>query len=162
MIFLRLSDHVEIEAEEGPVVVANSTRKYNQVTHFKFSHGEFEFFQEELNTKMIPKEDMKIFSEHPFILLETEHASLLYQDIKESSVFFVLTEDDDEILPTTISELTEDDTILIWDEDTEDYVYSEVLKITHLEWTEELDDTFSRYLIHANSAGLIINKILIA
>ncbi len=163
MIFLRMSDHAEILGcnKENIILGDEETKRKNNIAlGFNYKFNGFEYHEEEVKTKMIPKSDKELFQNHDFFLLETEHSSIMFQDIQQESVFFVLNSED-EIQPTKITELTEDDTILLYDVDTEDYIYSEIERISFIEWSPEFDETFSNYIIHSTN-GLIINKFMIA
>lgn len=180
-MFLRIDDKYNIQKKKGFLQFLKAKRKHQEVMKFRITNEgkDIEFFEEELETKMIPKNEIEgLDVRSPLILIVVGNHFLFFQDIN-NSINFLTISNDGQISKIPALELSDDDDILIYDETENDYLIESVKIISFYcyadieNFKEDKDfiktmngnrqkvlDELSKYIIHSNN-GLIINNIMI-
>ena len=115
---------------------------------------------------MIPKKSSDALNDHPVKLIMTSNQNIfVFQDLDCKARF--LTYNNGTIEPKFFEELTNDESILCYDENTEDWYLDDVelLSISYiadldLDDIEFKDIELSKYIIYSNN-GIIVNNIFI-
>jgi len=176
MIRIRIQDSDVIQYLDKQFSFNKQNRHGSSVTSFKINGGKIEYFDAILETKMIPKKHVDCFNNIPFKMLKTDSKhSILFQDPNNTLQF--LTYNDGWIQSTKFDDLTEDDDIIIFDENENEWALSGITEIkyynTDFEKEEEHESTellltmfdglsksLSPYMIKLDS-GMIVNNIFI-
>jgi len=174
MLFLRTNDDVNIITKDGTMCYNNNKRKGQQVLKFKINREDEDkitFFEDELISRMIPKNAIHIFQDHPIKIVQTSSGNVIaFQDLDCKIHFLTLDPITGEIEKISFDEIdSNDDSILCYDEDSKDWYIDDVESIYVIYLNdEERDDTefenmeLSNYLISSDNGGIIVNQILIA
>lgn len=153
-------------------------RKGNIVKQFKLDDsGDIIFFHNDnVISKMIPKKDINILSDKTIKIIMVGGSILVYQEVPEVPIRFLMYNDNDEIITIDFDDIEPDQTsILCYDEILDDYFPNKVLAISTLKYEqvpdgegERLDNkqytgelkTLSNYITYSEY-GIILNGILI-
>lgn len=172
MLFIRTSDHAGIATHDGVIKFSKEKRKGNTAKKFYIQNNEIVFIEEELLTRMIPKNSRFLLDENPIKIITTSIGnSLVFQDI-DNSVSFLKINDETGIIEKVKFEdiVANEDAILCYDENSDWYIddVESVLMI----WGDTLNrheieddffnkiEHFSDYIINSEN-GMILNNILI-
>jgi len=163
MFFIRVGDDVGIQGKEEIIKFTTHNRKGNMALSFRLKDNDLQFFNSELNSKMIPKNERGIFDTSPLYILMTKNTTLVFQDPNNICKFLVFDDDDGIIKPTIFTDLTEDDSILIYD-DPNDYVIDEITGLYIDEYSclpEDKEVMPGNYVVYSTDSGVIIEDIFI-
>jgi|GEM_PF-4251284 len=161
MLFFRTKDDSNIQGVDGEINFNSHKRKGNVIVKPHLFKNTLSFYNDDLTCKLIPKSEKDLFDRTDIYILKTQHTKIIFQDPNNTCNFLVL-DDDGNIIPTKMHDLTEDDSILIYDNDLNDYDLSEVEKITIIDDSfSEIKDELSQYVIYSEKDGIIINDIII-
>lgn len=164
MVSIRLTDNAEIQAEglRNILTFDNSTRRGNIVKKFKIVNGNtIEFFDEELEAKMIPKQNQPEVNGQPLCVVETKLGSIIFQNIGHYPKFLVMN-DDGFFTQTDFFDLNDgDDEILCYDDITDDYVISEVTNVYLINNIDHEKQPLSNYALLSETGGIIVNNIMV-
>lgn len=159
------------------VTIAPKKRKGNTVIGFDLDKNkkEIKLTDRVLNLRMVPKNDKVFLRRSPLKILVLDSGdSIVFQDfsLNQSSaqVRFLKLFDTGYILPESFEDLTEGDSILVYDSDA-DYKVCDIEELIEIENTEDEDnysesddgeniDKLSNYIIQ-DDMGLIINNIFV-
>ena len=96
-MFLRINDSYNIQKKKGFLQFLNAKRKNQEVRKFKIKDTTLEFFEEELETRMIPKNKKENFNgDIPLMFVVVGNHFLIFQDIG-NTVNFLTINDEGEI-----------------------------------------------------------------
>lgn len=183
MLFIRISDYVDIYTFKKPFKFLNNKRKGNIVKKFiidKTIEDQIKFFEDDLQSKMIPKKSINILKSHPIkTLVLCDGKSISFQDI-DCKVRFLIINDAGEIEQVTFDELAVDDSIICYDDEGNEWYLNDIdltsivymsdeyeEKINDEDISDEEDDDFfddvelSNYIICSDNGGIIINGIMV-
>ena len=167
-LYIRLTDNCFFRDENNKKLFIKK-RKNNIVKKFKLIDGRIEFFNEEIEFKMIPKKEKQTLEDIKITILVYDEA-IIFQDIIGNLKVL-----DSNLEKVEISSLQEGDTITTYEDDS--YVF-EILKdkivvennaadiktLSHVseEPPEELDkiEKFSNYILKSEH-GIVINDLLV-
>lgn len=163
-LMIRTVDNTETIGENKIIVFEKENRKGNIVKKFNFDENyNIKFLFENLETKMIPKKEIDIINNVTIKILSTTLGTLIFQDFSGSCNFLLYNEDLDHIYTSLFEEIQEFDSIICYDEITEDYCIAEVKEIYMLEKTniEQNNINLSNYILYTENNGIILNNILV-
>jgi len=167
---IRTNDGTETVGENKNIVFENENRKGNLVKKFNIdlSNYSINFLVENLETKMIPKKEIKNFDEIIIKILSTTLGSLIFQDLNNSCNFLIYDEDEDKYIVSKFEDIQEYDSILCYDEITDDYCIAEVKEVFLYDSILDSEDNnptreikLSNYILYSENNGIILNNILI-
>lgn len=154
MLFIRVSDAVEIKGIENEIIQFSNKKRKGQIVK-KFSldrdENEVKFFQEELTTKMIPAKLLKMMDERPIKILITQAGNILiFQDMDCRAHFLTQDPSSGKIKQVTFDELIpEEDSILCYDEEDNDWYLDDVDQVFMMHNID--DDEVSPLITFLNS-----------
>ena len=176
MIRIRIKDTDNIQYKDKQHQYSKQNRHGAIVKSFLIVGGRIEFFDDKLDSRMIPKKHDECFCNIPFkqIITDSKH-SLTFQD--PNNTLHLLKCEDGWIQSVNFDDITEDDDIIIYDENENEWAISGISEIKYWNTSIENEDynksselqeemfynmskSLSQYMISINS-GLIINNILI-
>jgi hypothetical protein len=176
MIRIRIKENDTIQYEKEQYEYNKQNRHNAVVKSFALKNGVIDFFNTTLNSRMIPKKHEESFYNIPFKQIITDSKnSLFFQDPNNTLLF--LKYNDGWIQSTTFDELTEDDDIVIFDDNEKEWAISGISELktinsciensdinlsTDLQYDmmKNFSESLSHYMISMNN-GLIINNILV-
>ncbi len=180
MLFIRISDYADIYTFNKPFKFLNNKRKGNIVKKFiidKTIQGKIKIFEDELQSKMIPKKSINILKGHPIkTLVLCDGKTISFQDI-DCKVRFIIVNDEGEFEQVMFDELAVDDSILCYDEEDNDWYLNDIDLTSVVYMSDEYEDCFdeddkddddyfddvtlSNYIICSDNGGIIINGIMV-
>jgi hypothetical protein len=171
MILRILSKDVSLLSKDGKKIKVKKKTEDKNALHFEWKSG-LSFFEESIDIRMITKEwkNSNLLENGKVYRIETESGSeLLIQAIQ--GVPNVLSIDDDGILgPKPINELSEEDTLLVFDSFCDgdyDYMYDDIRSVDSWElFSDKIDENeepnhIKNYMIHVGKHGIVINNLFI-
>lgn len=172
MLFIRISDYSAITTPNPnkPLVFATNKRKGNTVTKFNIVDGNIRFIDNELISKMIPKNSKNILKDNPIKIISVQSGRILaFQELEDSAYFLKLNDETGKIEKVKFEDLVpNEDSILCYDGFDwylDDIVY--VVMIMDDNYEENIDDDeigdspeLSSYIISTED-GIIVNDIMI-
>lgn len=166
-LYIRLTDNVFFRDENNKKLYIKK-RKNNIVKKFRILNGQIEFFNEEIEFKMIPKTEKQNLEDIKITILVYDE-TIIFQDIVGNLKVI-----DANLERVEIDMLQEGDTIATYDGDS--YVFETLkdkmivennngiknLNASNNEPPEETDkvEKFSNYVLRSSS-GIIINDLLV-
>jgi hypothetical protein len=176
MVCIRIKDSAHIEYTNKKQALNKTSRHKSIIKNFIINEGKIQFDEELLETKIIPKKHKNKFYDIPFKYIKTcSGDSILFQD--PANTLRVLQINDGWIQSVVIDDLTEDDDIIIYNNN--DWAISSIERIIYFDpaisnldlkvnnhWkTDEdiykkLSGKLSRYMIKSIN-GIIINNIFL-
>lgn len=161
MLFLRTFDTINIQGHNEMISFDTHNRKWNDVIKVYLNDKfQLDYVVEELMAKMIPQSETDIFRVRPIYMIVTDFNTLVFQDPNNICNFLVLDEND-LIVPTNFVNLTEDDEILIYNNDLQDYIIAGIRELMVIENDIKILNKLSDYIIYSEKGGLIINDFII-
>lgn len=175
-MYIRLEDKAEILTPDGTFNFENSKRKGNVVRKFNFKEEGFEFFNEELKTKMIPKRDLERTNDQPIHVIITELGKVFSYQSFGKTVKLLTLDEEGKIIAQDADYFGEDDDIIIYDD--EDWALDTISDVFCTDYEQmrlyqlnklmngivEKDSPnvydLSNYII-ASDSGIIINDIMV-
>jgi hypothetical protein len=163
-MFIRISDVDDIQKQNVIFNFFNAKRKGNKVKKFKIRNNELTYFEEELETKKIPKFTKDEIPTFPIFIVIAGDSEIVFQDINNTVHFLKL--EDNEIIKSTFFELEEDDDVLIYDDELNDYNIVSIKNLLIVDddlKVQELDSAIlSDYILYSNNeSGIIVNNFLL-
>jgi hypothetical protein len=175
MVQIRIKEKDRIQYKDKQSEFSKQNRHGSLVKSFILRNGQLEFFDAELETKMIPKKFSEDINNIPLKQIITDNCSLMFQDPQNALRFLVY--NNGWIESVSFDDLTEDDDILIFDENEHEWALANILELKRFSTYVEDEDlereeaitqmfhdsmakTFSPYIIR-HSKGMIINNILV-
>jgi len=164
--------------EKGKLISDDrNNRKGNAIRQFKIENNDIIFFDDEnVLSKMIPKKDVKVFNDKDIKIIMVGGVILVYQEIPEVPVkFLVYNDEQDEITTIDFDDIEPDKTsILCYDEVLDDFWGAKVIAISTLKYEHIPDEneeknnkqyldelkTLSNYITYSEH-GLILNSIMV-
>jgi len=162
-MFIRISDLDKIQKKHIIFDFFNAKRKGNAVKKFIVQNNEIVYFENEiLEAKKIPKNVKDSMPHIPIFVVVAGENELVFQDINQTVNFLKL--EDDKISKANFFELQEDDDILIYDNDLEDYNIVSIDELIIIDDNEKIDDLdqncLSPYIIYTET-GIIVNNFML-
>lgn len=177
-MFIRTRDTTKMYNEKGKSISYDRhNRKGNAVRQFKIENNDITFFDDEnVLSKMIPKNDVKVFNDKDIKIIMVGGVILVYQEVPEVPVkFLVYNDEQDEITTIDFDDIEPDKTsILCYDEVLDDFWGAKVIAISTLKYEHIPDEneeknnkqyldelkTLSNYITYSEY-GLILNGVLV-
>ena len=174
MIALRVSDKSKVFIDSHQEVSLSDLKRYNNtVRYFKVDEDNetIDFYNKELQTKMIPKDSYKDCESLPVYFLCAGEYKIYFQCLSPVN-FLCYDDDNNNFYIININELCGDESIVIYDHDTDDYEYINITDFGCVTYEDikalngEIDFDLSRYIIYIDKNkeslyGLILNNFLI-
>jgi len=175
MLRIRIKETSKIQYDKGPIEFAQTLRYKSSIKSFKLSEGQIKYFDDKLDSKVIPKKLIPKFRDIPFKCIKTDNGqSLILQD--PSNSLCLLKYENNWISSVPFDLLTEDDDIVIFDDNEMEWGISGIKEIRTwntsaendmvedrlcLEKTlEYLSNSLSPFMIKVEH-GIIINNIFV-
>ena len=161
MLFLRTFDTIKIQGDNEIISFDTHNRKWNKVIKVFFNNQfQLDYQVDELTAKMIPKTEEIVFQSKPIYIIVTNYNSLVFQDPNNICNFLVL-DNNSLIVPTKFIDLTEDDEILMYNNDIQDYIITDIKELMVIQDDHKILNKLSDYVIYSENGGLIINDFII-
>lgn len=176
MIRIRIKDSHKIQYAKSVNEFAKQNRHGSIVKSFVIKNGAIDFFDSELETKMIPKKHATCFENIPFKIIRLDGGNLIvFQD--PNNTLRLLRCENGWIQPIAFDELTEDDDIVIYDDNEKEWAINGIAEIKYFNVNmsddnmsedeiiilqavqAKMSSELSAYMIKMDT-GLIVNGIL--
>lgn len=179
MLRIRIEETTNIRYENETKAFNKDNRYRTVIKSFKLNNGEINYFNSQLDVKVIPQKIIDQFTSIPFKQLETDSGQkILFQD--PGDALHILKYDDGWIIAVPFDTLTEDDDIIIFDDIEEEWAIAGIKEIKIINSSVEneiledqdlidipidsiykkISEELSPYMIKVEN-GIILNNIFV-
>ena len=133
-MYIRASDKDAIIKYDSFFNFLNAKRrKGHQIIKFNIAKNDFKYFEDELSTKYIGKDELELFKQIPIRWITTKTSTWAFQALDIANLHFLTIDDDSgEITKVQFADLEEGMDLILYDPVTKDYVIDELITIVNL------------------------------